>query len=88
MSTAAEERQHASELRRSELEAADLRMEVMGLRYRLAAAEAKLNLRLTARQTRQILDENHELREMNRVLLARNVVLSRNARRRRPAGTL
>lgn len=91
MSTAIEEREILSGLRQAQERAADLARENAMLRARLEAAEAKVNLRLTARQTRAILDENAELRGMNEILLKRNQILherERRQRRRQPTNAL
>jgi hypothetical protein len=90
VSTAIEEREILSGLRAAQERAADLSREVAVLRARLAQAEGKLALRLDARQTRAILDENADLRRMNDVLLKRNSALHRRERelRRQPTNAL
>lgn len=90
MSTAIEEREILSGLRVAQEKHADAARENAMLRARLAAAEAKLALRLDARQTRAILDENADLRRMNDVLLKRNAALHRRERelRRQPTNAL
>jgi hypothetical protein len=83
MSTAIEEREILSGLRAAQERAADLTREVAVLRARLAQAEGKLALRLDARQTRAILDENADLRRDNAILLKRNQILHQRERKLR-----
>lgn len=91
MSTAIDEREILSGLRAAQERYADVARENAMLRARLEAATAKLNLRLTAKQTRAIFDENADLRRMNAVLLRRNQALharERRSRASRPANAL
>lgn len=83
-----EERQLLSGLRAAEERHRAVARENARLKARLEAAESRLKLRLTARQTRAILDENDELRRMNGILLERNTALARKQRRQRPARAL
>jgi hypothetical protein len=82
VSTAIDERQLLSGLRRSEAENHDLRGQIAGLREKLRVAEQRVKERLTPDQTRAVIAENAELRRMNAILLQRNEVLARKQRER------
>lgn len=79
--TAIDERQWVSDVRRAEIENEDLRRQVASQRETIRDLKRKVDGRLTPAQAKDVLAENHELRNMNQILLARNTVLARDARK-------
>lgn len=82
MSTSIDERQLLSGLRRSEIENQDLRRELAAAREMNRMLRRRLRERLTGAQARAVLDENAELRRMNKILVERNTILARRQRQR------